>query len=85
MISSDWRRAALRVGINNDKQEDYAQKYSSNENRMMQVINKWIEIAGTDEYPMSWQGLIELLEDIERGSAAEELKKALAAKGVKIE
>ena len=65
-------------------QEDYAQKYSSNKDRMMQVLNKWMEIAGTDDYPVSWEGLIELLEDIERSSAAEEIKTALAAKGVHI-
>lgn len=84
VIGSAWHDAALSIGLGNDAREDYAQKYPSNKDRMIQVLKKWIEVDGTGDYPMSWEGLIELLKDIEQTTVAEDLKKALVANGIPI-
>ena len=47
------------------------------------VMGRWFENANrlpnVRNYPKSWQGLINLLNDVELGEVAEELKKALSS------
>lgn len=42
-----------------------------------EVIRCWFD-RGSEDYPLSWEGLYELLNDVEYAEVARELKKAVA-------
>ena len=44
------------------------------------IFNDWIDNAGSTKYPLSWSALCELLEDIDKKTIAEKLKKGLVHK-----
>ena len=47
-----------------------------------EVVNKWYEKrdeAGVQDYPYTWDGLLELLEDIDCGVLASDLKDVLSS------
>ena len=46
------------------------------------VFFQWLENGCHSEYQPTWEGVYTLLHDVEHGSVAEELKEALASKGV---
>ena len=45
--------------------------------RTMKVFSKWIEKSGTQDYPLSWDGIRLLLDAIDYGQTAKELLEAL--------
>ena len=77
-VSSIWRDAALRLGLGMDAIKNYKQKTDDDVERFEYVMSYWIEnCAEHKEYPATWRGLIELLESLERSTAALSLRKAL--------
>lgn len=50
------------------------------------VFNHWIQNDGhRPNYPLSWQGLYDLLCNIEHRSAAEDMKRKLSKDGIHIQ
>ena len=45
----------------------------------MKVMEHWLAEGGTPDYPATWEGLYELLEDVEYAEVAEELKRIVQA------
>ena len=43
----------------------------------IQVIDDWLTRGGSHDYPATWEGLYSLLNDLEFGSVAVKLKKAV--------
>ena len=43
------------------------------------VLQHWLD-SGTGRYPTTWSGLIEVLEDVQLGEVAKQLKRALLNK-----
>lgn len=77
LISSKWWDAGIRLGLTIDTLENYKQKTEDNEKRLEYIFSQWIDSNGHSEYPLTWDGLTELLRDIDKDSAAEELLKVL--------
>ena len=50
----------------------------------LRVFDRWIICNGTTDYPFTWSGLHELLEDIEHRALAEKVKTALQTVGIDI-
>ena len=75
--SSQWYNAGLLLGLKADALENIKQKSSDNAERFVSVLTHWIDSNGHPNYPLTWDGLCELLCDIDRDTAAEELKQAL--------
>lgn len=77
LISSKWWDAGIRLGLTIDTLENYKQKTEDNDKRLEYIFSQWIDSNGHSEYPLTWDGLTELLRDIDKDSAAEELLKVL--------
>lgn len=83
LISSKWWDAGIRLKLTIDTLENYKQKAEDNEQRLEYIFSQWIDSNGCPpEYPLTWKGLIELLCDIDKRSAADELSKVLENRGV---
>ena len=77
-VSSKWWDAGLRLGLNTDQLANIKQKTDDNEQRLAAIFTQWINNDGhPPDYPLSWDGVCELLYDLDRDSAAEELTQAL--------
>ena len=68
----------LRLGLNAAELANIKQKTDDNEQRLTLIFTQWIDNDGhPPQYPLSWDGVCELLYDLDRDKAAEELKQAL--------
>ena len=78
LISNEWWEAGLLLGLNTAELENIEQKTNDNERRFALIFARWIDNDGhPPQYPLSWDGVCELLYDLDRDNAAEELKQAL--------
>ena len=81
-ISDQWLEAGLRVGVSfKELNNEYRLMYNDNKNRCRKVLAHWIN-NGSTEYPLSWEGLCQLLCDIDEASVAAELRQVLESNGV---
>ena len=75
-IGSIWSNIGSRLGIEPDILDCIIDEQRTNEKRLNQVMNRWLSNAGNlpnhEEYPLSWEGLRNLLEDCEKGEVANE-------------
>ena len=82
-IAHKWKQIATRLGFELGEIESVDADYRTSYHRITTVLGRWFENAkslpNASRYPKSWQGLINLLEDVELGEVAEELKKALSS------
>ena len=77
-VSDQWWTAGLLLGLNAAELENIKQKTDDNEQRLAFIFTRWIDNDGhPPQYPLSWDGVCELLYDLDRDNAAEELKQAL--------
>lgn len=72
-ISDSWQVAAKCLSLKPDKYRVENNDVESCEN----VLSKWIKRNGHKDYPLTWQGLHDLLSDMGRRKAADKLFKAL--------
>ena len=82
-VSHKWRQIATQLGFELGEIESIEENHYRNYSRVTAILVRWFEnaknLANASRYPKSWQGLINLLEDVELGEVAEELKRALAS------
>ena len=86
LISSKWQDLATLVGLSMS-QMDGIEKQSllDTEKCCLRVFDHWIISNGEfTDYPITWSGLHELLEDTGHRALAEQLKTALQTVGIKI-
>lgn len=73
-IASQWLAIGNLLGIESDVLESISDDQRKEEKRLKTVINKWFSNAGgmpnAERYPLSWQGLINLLEDCNKTEVA---------------
>ena len=50
---------------------------TDNEGRWVKVMKAWLEGQGQDVYPPTWQGLFEMLEDVQFEGVVPALKEAV--------
>ena len=78
LISNEWWDAGILLGLPAAELENIKQKTDDNVRRFTLVFTQWIDNDGhPPQHPLSWDGVCELLYDLDRDSAAEELKQAL--------
>ena len=77
-VSDQWRHAGLLLGLSQAALKNIKQKSDEDVERFEHVLTYWIESNGHLEYPLTWDGVCELLRDIDRDTAAEKLKQALS-------
>jgi hypothetical protein len=82
-IGLKWEDVATRLGLGGEisaiKQDSHYQTLPC----IKALFKKWFENAtrlpNAKDYPKSWHGLIKLLNDVQLGEVAEELKRALSS------
>ena len=75
-ISCYWKKIGLKLGMEYNQLEDIERNRYDDEERLMRVFSHWLEnAAGLPHhacYPLSWQGLNTLLEDIGKMEVAKQ-------------
>ena len=84
-MSSQWQGLAALVGLSMGQMDGIKEEsFMNSEQCCMRVFDHWIISNRTTDYPITWSGLHELLEDIEHSNTAECMKTALQTVGIDI-
>ena len=84
-ISSKWQKLATLLGLSLSQSDGIKKEsFMNTEECCLRVFDHWIISNGTTDYPITWSGLHELLEDIEHSTTAEHMKTALQTVGIDI-
>ena len=84
-ISHRWQQLAILVGLSMNKINAIENNFHP-EQRSLRVFDIWITSSSdtTTAYPVTWNGLHRLLEDINYRALAERMKVALRTVGIDI-
>ena len=77
LISAKWNKVGIMLGQQMSTLDNISQKSDDNIDRCLRVFSHWIEAQGSPRYSLTWEGLLELLRDIDHSSAAKKLSDAL--------
>ena len=80
-VSAKWKKFGHLINLTEYQMKSWA-KETDNEGCWMKVMEAWLEGQGQDMYPPTWQGLFEMLEDIEFGGVVRDLKEAVESAGM---
>ena len=79
-VSSRWLEFGLKVGLDMDRLKVWERQFHEDATRCwLEVMTYWINVDGTEDYPVKWEGLDRLLNDLQCGKVAKDLKKALVS------
>ena len=82
-IAHKWRQIGTQLGFELGEIESIRKNNPFDSDRVTVVLGRWFDNAknlpNASRHPKSWQGLINLLEDVELGEVAKELKRALSS------
>lgn len=83
-ISMKYQALGLCVGLSLDKIEGFRQRsFLDNTATCNFILNAWVSKGGhPPNYPLSWQGLYDLLKDIGHKKAGGDMRRDLACKGI---
>lgn len=77
-ISLSWRSVGLLIGLNMSELDTIQQKtLNDNHQSCQRVFSKWFDNNGHPSYPITWEGVQELLRDVKMETVAKDLKEAL--------
>ena len=65
------------LGIGSPKLDNLRSSRADNVSSCRSVFKDWIANEGHPEYPVSWDSICELLNDVQKGEVAKKLKEAL--------
>lgn len=76
-VSAKWQKFGLLLGLTVNELELIEMKNLGDASQSwMQVMQTWFD-RGSSDYPATWQGLTELLEDLDYHQVSQDLLKAL--------
>ena len=82
-VSHKWNLIATRLGFECGNIDSIRKDNHNDRERMIAVFGRWFDDAknlpNARKYPLSWQGLINLLENAELGEVATQLHAALSS------
>ena len=79
-VSSRWLKFGLQLGLDMDQLKVWEGQFRDDSTRCwLEVMTYWINVDGTQDYPVNWEGLYQLLKDLQCEKVAKDLKKALAS------
>jgi hypothetical protein len=78
-VSSKWTDIGLRVGLNWNQLNGYRKKrLGEEEDCCRDVFSYWIDDYGTSQYPLTWDGLFDLLIAVKHRAAAMDMMKRVS-------
>ena len=76
-IKHKWHEMGRLLG-RGDELESISMKHQKDpESCCIDLLQKWLDGGCSSQYPVTWDGLLELLDDLEFSIVAEKLKSAL--------
>ena len=82
-VSHKWELIATRLGFEPGNIDSLRRNNHDDYERVIAVFHRWFDDAknlpNARKYPLSWQGLINLLEEAELGEVAKKLHAALSS------
>ena len=76
-VQSRWRTFGTMLDLNDELDSWEAQYHSDASMCWSKVMRHWLDGGGEDEYPPTWEGLYELLNDARCSQIAKKLKQAV--------
>ena len=76
-ISAKWRRIGHLIKLTSDTLNSYEVQYKENSRRWEEVMQRWMDGQGTDIYPKTWDGLYQIIKDVNSPQVATELQRAV--------
>ena len=77
--AAEWRNFGIRFG-QKDELKGWEDEFHRNAKRCWrEVMSRWLDNAGTGEYPATWGGVLSVLEDVELWEVARELERVLGS------
>ena len=83
-ISAEWDTVGLLLGQTMPMLQSYRTFTQDNVQCCRHVFYQWLKNSTHSEYPPTWEGVRTLLVDVGHKKTAEELKKAIASKGLSL-
>lgn len=83
-VSSQWRTIGIRTGQADDLDNFERQAMFDNNISCQRVFKAWIDNGGHRNYPLTWQGLYDLLCDIDHRGIANAMADAKNAQGASV-
>lgn len=77
-VSSEWKAFGNLLEIPPDKLAAWEREIGDSTECWRRVMHHWLAAGGTHDYPTTWEGVYELLEDINCAGVAKKLKEAVA-------
>jgi hypothetical protein len=82
-LSLKWRDIGTLIGLSFQQLECLAREHRDKHTDCCRaVLGNWLEDP-PEEYPITWRGLVELLQDCELGQVVSELMNALSKSNIK--
>jgi hypothetical protein len=82
-VSHNWREIGTLIGLSFQKLECLAREHRDKHTDCCRaVLGSWLEDP-PEEYPITWSGLIELLQDCELSQVVSELTYALSKSNIR--
>ena len=78
-FAPEWEQTGILLGISMSKLQSFQERAHNNSIRICQhIFDHWIENGGTcSKYPLTWEALCGLLDDLNKNTVAEKLRKVL--------
>ena len=78
-VCSKWQHFGTMLEQESNQLNSWAQKHSNDCLKIWkEVMDHWLAVEGTHDYPATWEGLYTLLEDLEFFKVAADLKSAIS-------
>ena len=73
-LASEWRKVADFLGLTPQQRESIEENYRMSEKCIVKVFEKWMDNKEElKRYPCTWNGLCELLNDMDRTTLSQEV------------
>lgn len=74
-VSSQWRSFGRQLGFQSNELDVLEERSLRDPNKCwLEVMRQWLERGGYHDYPATWEGLYQLLDDLRFESVASELR-----------
>lgn len=84
-ISNKWQEIGALLSISRAQLESWSLKYQQDNIKCCSAVLDYWLVSGCDEYPANWEGLLELMEDMEFKVVAAHLREAIAQRNGTVE
>ena len=76
-IQTEWRKIGCLLTISHQKLKEFDRENNHNDNsNCSDVVHTWLQ-EGSDKYPCTWDGLLQVMKDVQLNVPAQDLEEAL--------